>query len=183
MIRDIIGQFKNAPRILILAGLLILAFLYIAEYGKEAKGKIKAFFRQRWKVLFLFYLAFILTGTIFGRQITNPVRKVFTGFIFLSDTKWDKEILENVLLFVPYSFLYLQAFHPAHPWKSSILLTAATTAVIEISQLLFWLGFFQIADIIHNIIGGLIGCILWIAMKAIWGKVSAGGNTERNKLE
>ena len=171
MIQDIIRQLRIIPRVLMLVVLLALAFLFIVENGDKTKEKILAFFKQGWKVAFLFYLAYILTGTIFSRQITIPYQKIFKSFAFLSDTKWDKEIIENVLFFIPYSFLYLQAFSPLHPWKSALILSAVTTAFIEICQLLFWLGAFQIADIIHNIIGGMIGCAIWLAVKTIKGKL------------
>lgn len=147
--------------------LLVPAFLFFAENGSKTKGKIISFLKQRWKAAFLFYLAFILIQTIFSRQITIPYRKILKSFLFLKDTEWDKENIENILLFIPYSFLYLQAFRSLHPWKSAIILSAATSAFIEICQLLFWLGAFQIADLIHNMIGGMIGYALWIAVKSI----------------
>lgn len=167
MIQDFFRQLKDIPRALMLAGLLMLGFLYISENGEKTKEKIYAFFRQRWKVLFVFYLAFILTETIFSRQITVPYGKILKSFAFFGDAEWDKEIIENILIFVPYSFLYLQAFDKPCPWKSALLLSSMTTVFIEISQLLFWLGAFQFADMIHNIIGGIIGYILWITIKTV----------------
>lgn len=182
MIQDIIRQLWDIPRTLMLAGLLVLAFLFFADIKKRKKEEILAFIKQRWKIAFIIYFSFILTGTIFSRQITNPYQSILKGFIS-NDTNWNKEIVENILLFVPYSFLFLQAFTPIHPWKSSILLTVITTVFIEISQLLFWLGFFQVADIIHNIIGGIIGIALWRVTIMLREKAFLRGNEVKRKLE
>ena len=171
MVKDFIRQLWNVPRALMLAVLIALAFLFIAENGNKAKDKIFAFLKQRWTALFLAYLAFILTETVFSRQITNPYQSILKSFAFLEKTEWNKEIIENIVLFIPYSFLYLQAFSSSRPWKSVLLLSCITTVFIEICQLMFWLGKFQIADIIHNIIGGIVGYIIWIAVKAIKGKL------------
>ena len=167
MIQDFVRQLWNFPRSLLLAVLLALAFLFVTDNGGRTKAKVVAFLKHPWKVLFIVYLAFVLTETIFSRQITNPYQKIFKSFAFLENAKWDKEIIENILLFAPYSFLYLQAFEPSCPWKSVLILSVVTTAFIEIYQLLFWLGAFQIADMIHNIIGGIIGYIIWIIIKTV----------------
>ncbi len=178
MIQDLIKQFWSIPRALMLSILLIPAFLFLAENGNKTKEKVLFFLKQGWKVAFIFYLAFILIQTVFSRQITIPHQKIFKSFLFLKDTEWDKEIIENVLFFVPYSFLYLQAFRPSHPWKSAVILSTASSAFIEICQLLFWLGAFQIADIVHNIIGGMIGCALWVALKFIQKRIHTSGKND-----
>lgn len=36
-----------------------------------------------------------------------------------------------------------------------------TSLVIEGAQLLFWLGSFQLSDLFHNTLGGVIGWALW----------------------
>ena len=87
--------------------------------------------------------------------------------------KWNNEIIENILLFIPLTLLFLNAFNPEKPWKASLILSACATGFIELSQLLFWLGEFQLADIFHNIIGGLVGCGIWWAGKMIAARKSS----------
>lgn len=70
-------------------------------------------------------------------------------------------VIENVLLFLPYGFLYC--------WNSArkkrillcTLLGAATSLGIETMQLVTGRGYFQIDDIVTNTLGALIGGLLF----------------------
>ena len=104
----------------------------------------------------------MLVSTVFSRKITKPYGRVFNDFGIMVNGKINREFLENVLLFIPCSFLYLQAFKPQKPMKSALVMVTFTTAFIELTQLLFWLGQFQISDLVHNILGGLIGIGVWL---------------------
>lgn len=117
--------------------------------------------KQPWLLLFFLYLAYLLVSTVFSRRITNPYERVFNDFGIMVNGKINREFLENVLLFIPYSFLYLQAFIPKKPLRNALILSVLTTAFIEIIQLVLWLGKFQISDLVHNILGGLIGIGAW----------------------
>ena len=118
-------------------------------------------------VLFLFYASLLLVSTVFSRENINPYQSVFEDFGLRDDVKWNNEIIENILLFIPLTILFLNAFSPEKPWKASLILSACATGFIEFSQLLFWLGEFQLADIFHNIVGGMIGYGIWRAGKMI----------------
>lgn len=166
MVKDILSESKHIPKALLLAVILAAAYLFLRENRGRVKEKLLQLLKQGWLAAFLFYLAYILTGTIFSRQNTNPYKCILDNFGFRDDVQWNEEIVENILLFIPYVFLYLQAFRPPKPWRSALLLSVSTTAFIELTQLLFWLGSFQLADIVHNILGGMIGYAIWhITMK------------------
>ncbi len=66
-------------------------------------------------------------------------------------------VVENVLLFIPYGFFACLAFR----WKKRLLccgfLGACTSLGIECLQLITRRGYFQIDDILTNILGTLIG--------------------------
>ncbi len=66
-------------------------------------------------------------------------------------------VVENVLLFIPYGFFACLAFR----WKKRLLccgfLGACTGLGIECLQLITRRGYFQIDDILTNILGTLIG--------------------------
>ena len=64
-------------------------------------------------------------------------------------------------MFVPYTFFYIKAFKPKLVWQKCLMLSLATTLFIEVFQLLFWVGWFSLADIVHNVVGGMLGCGLW----------------------
>ena len=129
---------------------------------KDWKEKIWNVIKRPWLLLFFLYLAYMLVSTVFSRRITNPYGKVINDFGIMVNGKINREFLENVLLFIPCSFLYLQAFKPQKPMKSALVMVTFTTAFIELTQLLFWLGQFQISDLVHNILGGLIGIGVWL---------------------
>ena len=133
--------------------------MFLQEKGW--KDKCLNAIKRPWLILFILYLAFIITSTLFSRSITNPYKSVFSDFGVMVNGNVNKEFLENVLLFIPYSFLYLQAFRPKSSMKNALVVSALTTVFVEISQLVLWLGEFQISDLVHNCIGGLIGIGAW----------------------
>ena len=161
LIQDFVYQTKNIPRAIFLAILLAIAYLFFNENGTQAKSKLKGLLKQRWLATFIAYAAFILTTTLISRQNTIPYVRIFDSFGFRGDPKWDSEIVENILIFIPYTFFYIKAFKPQTPWKAALKLSAITSVTIEICQLVFWLGSFQLADIVHNTLSGMIGCGIW----------------------
>ena len=70
-------------------------------------------------------------------------------------------------MFVPLTVLYLQAFKPNRPWEAALKLTIFTSVFIELSQLIFWLGEFQLSDLLYNTIGGVIGIALWMLLRSL----------------
>lgn len=170
IIQDIRGQFIYVPRAIILTFAFIFVFLFIERENKKYIKKKLAYLRRRPSILaFLFWSALIMTSTLIGRWPEIPYYHIFDDFGFFNEGGLNKEMIENVLLFVPYSFFYLQAFRSARPWKSSLLLSAYTSSFIEVSQLIFWLGSFQFSDLVHNTAGGLIGCGIWCLMNKLYG--------------
>lgn len=68
------------------------------------------------------------------------------------------EVLDNVLLFLPFSAL-LYALRPR--FSGVLIVTVLFSAGIETAQLALKAGFCQLDDVLNNTAGGLIG--LWIA--------------------
>ena len=56
---------------------------------------------------------------------------------------------------------------PSNTWKTAMILALGTTVFVELSQLIYWLREFQLFDLVHNIIGGVIGCALWHIKEAL----------------
>ena len=168
LMNDIHSQLFYIPRAIILTIIVALAFLFVKENDlKHIKIKINELLRQPWLILFLFYLAFILVSTLFVRWPRNPYNNILNSFGLYGDNGWNYECIENIILFIPYTFTFLKGVKPSKPWKSSLILAFCTTVSVELFQLLFWLGEFQISDILHNFIGGIIGCILWDIIKKL----------------
>ena len=174
LIQDFISQARYLPRALFLAVLLGIAYLFFTENGAAAKRKLLKLLKQRWLAAFIAYLALIMTTAVLARpnQTIKPYSRLFDSFGLRGDPKWDAEIIENILIFIPYTFFYIKAFAPPKPWKAALMLSAITSAAIEICQLVFWLGFFQPADFVHNVLGGMIGCGIWYLIEWIKGRRS-----------
>lgn len=174
------------------AVLLAFLFMYVYLYGKEHGWQKRELLRRMFgtwmeefkrSVLFrrLFFLAFytalILFRTFLNRTIWyDPLEKLFGGWGFQGSRRMTAEAIENIMLFIPFSVLFLwmsdaekeqfsnrQAMRRA-VWKTTGIV-ALFSLVIESGQLLFHLGTFQIADLCYNTLGGLIGSALYYIVR------------------
>ncbi len=168
IIKDLSKQAFYFPRAILLAVPMILAWLFWKDNQGHIREKLAELKRKWWIIIFFIYTSFILVSTVIGRSEENPLGYVTSHIIPGNNAKIWKMNIENMLMFVPYSFLYLQAFKPERPWRSSLLLIILTTLFIEVCQLLFWLGVFQLSDIIYNTIGGILGIGIWKLWKKIF---------------
>ena len=82
--------------------------------------------------------------------------------------------LENIVFFVPYTFLLLCSFpefiQNERPFKKlwKVLMFAfLTSVVIESMQFITKVGTLQISDLVYNTLGGFIGYLLYIVKCAI----------------
>lgn len=169
MIGTIMSQLRFIPQAIILSVLFCLAYLFIKENKEQATAKLKELIKNDYKfAIFVFYTALILTSTIFARGFTNPFTHLIGYFTYDGWGNFNYIGLLNVLMFIPYTFLYIIVFIPDKPFQKSLILTVATTLFIELYQLLFWAGQFSLADIVHNTIGGIIGIGLWYVKKRLY---------------
>lgn len=69
-------------------------------------------------------------------------------------------IIQNIVLFIPFGFLLCGATD--QPRTSSILLFGFLLSLaIELCQLFFRLGWFEVDDILHNVLGTYLGICLY----------------------
>ena len=104
-----------------------------------------------WLLLFI-YLTFIAYMTMFGREAGSSIVTWIIPpnyYLFFMN----REILANTWLFVPLGAILYKL---SHIWEI-IALPIALTLLIETSQLILNIGAFELADIISNSLGGLIG--------------------------
>lgn len=161
----ILNQLQYVPRAMLFMLVLVPAFLYVTEHFGNIKLELRVLARKHWLVLFLFYLSYLLVSTVFGRNITYPLDGIFDHFGFCDDKEWNAEIIQNVIFFVPYTVFFLNVGNNRKPFFSSLILSLTTSCTIEILQLVLWLGYFQISDIVYNSLGGCIGWLLWFSYK------------------
>ena len=158
------SQYRFIYKTFLLFVLLVIAYLFIKDNDRnKIKQKILDLVKHPWTLLFLLYLGYLLSCTVVGRYYKNPYGLAFSHFGFrLGDPAWNQDNINNILLFIPFTFLFNQSFKPKTVIKTDLILSFGMTAFIELSQLIGWLGSFQFADMFHNVLGGMIGCALWL---------------------
>jgi glycopeptide antibiotics resistance protein len=74
-------------------------------------------------------------------------------------------VLGNILIFIPFGYLFSIYVRPKKGW-SVLITTIILSAVVEFVQLKIGRSF-DIDDIILNVVGGIIGYLLYISITAI----------------
>ena len=120
-------------------------------------------------IIYILCLFYVVTFQDNNYGISNyiPFKEIFRYNI--GSSKFIKNILGNIVLFLPYGFL---SSYLLKNKKISItfILTLIVSLTIEIVQ--YYIGrVFDIDDIILNVTGGLIGGLLFVGMDAIRNKV------------
>lgn len=167
---------------------LSFLFMFLYLYAKEHKWKkenivydifstwFSAFkLSQAFRKIFIlaFYTALILLRTVLNRRIwEDPLGNIFGGWKLYENGQLTTEAIENFMLFVPFSILFLWAFHKElfdsmenlefgkTIWETTKIV-ATFSFIIEFLQLLFHLGTFQISDLCYNTLGGTIGGVIY----------------------
>lgn len=113
------------------------------------------------KFIFYMYVFVVLWITVFNRNAPtgkNMLMHPFWEYInFFENISWAAahDIVCNVLLFIPFGFLYRVAYDKYK--KYTIIVALLMSWLIEMIQLIFQLGCAEIDDIFNNTIGGYIG--------------------------
>lgn len=117
-------------------------------------------------VLCLFYVVTFQDNN-YGVSNYVPFKEIFRYSI--GSKKFIKNILGNIMLFIPYGFL---SSYLLRNKKISVtfILSLIVSSTIEVVQ--YYIGrVFDIDDIILNVLGGIIGGLLFIGIDAIRSKV------------
>lgn len=146
----------GVPKTIILGVLIIICGTMIVLSMISANGKV--FFRNAAWCLLFGYLFLTISATIIFREVSETYRYSF--YPFLNYTKLYNEMLAqiilNVVMFIPIGFLIGGAVKNMNTLKI-LGIGCFLSLTIEIIQLLSKRGVFNIDDIIHNTIGGIIG--------------------------
>lgn len=166
MLKTIFTFLRFIPLTITLSIFFLMAFLFIRENQGHVAEKLNTFIKQNLKLtLYISYTVLMLICTVLARPFVNPFTNVL-GFIVYDGLGRVSLIgILNVLMFVPYVILYNLTFSPDESVKKSFLLSVSTTILIEFCQLIFCSGQFSLSDIIHNTVGGMIGCGIWHMLK------------------
>ncbi len=117
---------------------------------------------------FGFYLALILVITVFSREggESNGVDLELFSTWGINDRN-NAFVVENVLLFLPYGFFGGWVLGKKRRFIICTAMGAITSLCIECLQLVTGRGFFQIDDILTNILGTMIG---YLSFKLLFGR-------------
>lgn len=117
-------------------------------------------------------VALILWVTVFSR-IGNESRRFYPPFssyraIANGSGRALQEVIGNILLFVPVGVIAGLLFH-LNPWQAGAV-GFLFSLVIESCQWFFWLGAFEIDDLLHNTMGAVCGCLIAQLIPQIQGR-------------
>ncbi|MGN1201669.1 MAG: VanZ family protein [Eubacterium sp.] len=162
--------------------ILIIFLIYCRAKNKKApKGKNISLF------ICVFYCSILFDLTLFSRIGTHqePFSNIF-GDWWIWDTDYILYVnftpIKNIVMTLPMCFIF--AFISKHFFGKdynskgliaySTLIAFLTSLFIEICQIIFALGTFQISDLVYNTLGGLLGALIYIGVKKIIRKKSHG---------
>lgn len=116
------------------------------------------------EALFVFIMI-VLASTVFTRTpngMHNYELIPFWSWVEAAsgNLEYLKEIVLNVILFLPVGLLLPFVFHKKVLIRYAALFGALCSVIIECSQLIFCRGLFEWDDMIGNSIGTMIGCII-----------------------
>lgn len=173
---------------IVIAILIVFLMLYLEKYqGMKWKEQFKQALLA-WKTKFveskktrrLFYFSFITTlilfKTLFSREMwLNPLTDVLGVWgLHKKNGQFTTEIIENILLFIPFIlffFLFLETtkkrkFSFLKIIGESIVISLVFSLAIEMLQLFLRLGTWQLSDLCFNTLGGVVGgLIYWVSVK------------------
>lgn len=130
---------------------------------------IKSITKSKWAVhifiyymLFIFYLIMVLQIAYFSRE---PGSRPGVDLILLGtwgDTaKAHSYVIENILLFIPFGILLPCIWQPMRRLRSFIPAPLICSGLLEAMQWITGRGYCQLDDIITNVLGGLLGFLLF----------------------
>ena len=118
-------------------------------------------------VLFI-YITTIIWYTVFSRSMTYeiPQTELFWSYRkwFSGDRYYRKEILNNIVMFMPFGFLLNEVFYKnnkkVNSWFIIFILSAFFSFFIETLQIIFVRGLAEMDDILNNSLGSILGMCL-----------------------
>lgn len=161
------------------AVVLSVLFMFVYKSYSNVKSAAKqwiswfktdSLFRKTF--ILVFYTAMILFRTLLNRNMwVNPLSNVLGNWgIHQADGTISTEPIENFILFIPFIvilfWLYREKiFGKGFTLKKTVWISAKITFLfslsIEMMQLLFRLGTWQVSDLVYNTSGGIFGGILY----------------------
>lgn len=101
-----------------------------------------------------------------GEEVQWQIRLFWSWQLALAGNReMLQEILLNVLLLLPVGVLLPLTLRRRLSWRQGLLIGVLISAMIELGQLFWRRGLFELDDILHNGVGCMLGCLIgsWCA--------------------
>ncbi len=158
--RDMISMLRYLPYGILIGIPVSAVLVYIS--GKVGRRKDKEPAALLPVIVFGFYFALMMVITFLSRESGESNGVDLRLFSTWGINKRNNAfVVENVLLFIPYGFFGCWASRRLRHFLPSLFFGGATSLGIELLQLITGRGFFQIDDIITNILGTIIGFLFF----------------------
>ena len=155
----------NWPSLVItIVSLICIRVAYINSHGEPLK-----FYREFWSLAAIIYM--LLLYQMVTRVDLNymsgvnvvPFREIMRYDIHSQMFYYN--VLGNIALFIPFGYIIAAYIKPKKMW-SNLLIALIVSTTIEFVQLRIGRSF-DIDDIMLNVVGSLIGFLIYIALSAI----------------
>lgn len=83
-------------------------------------------------------------------------------------------IFGNILAFAPFGFLLPIITPENRKWIKLALITFLFSLTIELLQLVFKVGIFDVDDLLMNTLGGLLGYFIFTIVNELWKRINRG---------
>lgn len=160
-------------QILIALAIIAIAALLLAIPLRRRQMSLGEFFAGLGIVI---YAVIILGSTVFFRPVIGAAyqldplveyRAIVSG-LMAGDSYvvrlYAIEIVINLLMLAPVGLLLPWALGRKVAWWQGLMLGAVVSGVIEVLQYVTDVGLFQTADVIHNALGCMVGCVVGSAV-------------------
>lgn len=120
-------------------------------------------------IIYLLCLFHVVTfqDSNYGTSNFTPFKEIFRYDI--GSHKFMRNVMGNIILFIPYGFL---ASYLLNNKKFSVITILTVIASLTIETVQYYIGrVFDIDDIILNVIGGIVGFLIFIGLDAIRSKI------------
>ena len=167
--------------------LCLRLFLPYLDAYAQFREDYASFFSQTSKTFLLYYACvliycFILQRTPGGEPGLNLIPfSMIAGYISTFSYAYESifYMIGNILCFFPLGFYYKVFNRNAPLYKYKLILAPIVLSLlIEISQLIFRMGDFDVDDILMNSLGFYVGCVLTRVLIWLRGKVTQGKESD-----
>lgn len=181
--KDIIAYFLTDLKaidygISFIVGIVLFAgyILYIKFYKKQTFTVQNVLLG----IVFAGYIAILFGGTILNREMGEEYQMKLRPFwsyqvvIEYKDYSMLWQIVSNVLVFIPWGFLSAKLWDGMKKFGWNLYCSFMLSVIIEGTQLVCKFGLFELDDILHNVLGAVIGYMIW----RLWNKITSNRKRE-----